>query len=323
MLATSSPPTGQSAHGCRGPAHGDARPSLRGAPDQTTRAPGTGPCAVRTSRQTDGSSAAAICSACVGVGGEEDAGRPGAGDDAGERAGPLAGLEGLGQRRAHRRARRPAGRCRGRRRAPPGRAGAARPAARRSPASGAGGGAGRPAAGRARGTPAGVERPPSAIATTQCQEVGRASTGLTASPRPVPSAVPPCSRNGTSEPRSAAMPASSSRDSPVPQSSVAGDQGGGGVGAAAGQPAGERDLLAQVQPGVRGHPGVGGERPGGPDHQVGLVERQLAGALALHGQREGVAAPGGQLVVEGDRVVDGVQLVVAVAGAAGRPRGAD
>ena len=35
---------------------------------------------------------------------------------------------------------------------------------------------------------------------------------------------------------------------------VAGDQGGGGVGAAAGQPAGERDLLAQVQPGVRRAP---------------------------------------------------------------------
>ncbi len=61
-----------------------------------------------------------------------------------------------------------------------------------------------------------------------------------------------------------------------------------------------------------GTPGVRGQRPRGPDGQVGLVERQRAGALALHGQREGVAGPGGELVEQADRVVDGVQLVEAV-----------
>jgi hypothetical protein len=67
-----------------------------------------------------------------------------------------------------------------------------------------------------------------------------------------------------------------------------------------------------VQPGVRGDAGAGGQGPGGPDDEVGLVEFEVAGALALHGEGEGVATAGGELVEEADRVVDGVQLVVAV-----------
>ena len=82
--------------------------------------------------------------------------------------------------------------------------------------------------------------------------------------------------------------------------------------AATGQATGERDLLTQVQSGVRQHPRVPGEGVRGADHQVGVVQGQLAGALTLHGQREGVAPAGRQLVVDRDGVVDRVQLVVAV-----------
>ena len=58
---------------------------------------------------------------------------------------------------------------------------------------------------------AGVDRPPRCSAITQCR-VWRDSTGTICSPRPVPSAVPPCSANVTSLPSSAARAASSSRD---------------------------------------------------------------------------------------------------------------
>ena len=50
---------------------------------------------------------------------------------------------------------------------------------------------------------AGVDSPPSASANTQWN-CPRASAGVSCSPRPVPSAVPPCSANGTSLPSSAA-----------------------------------------------------------------------------------------------------------------------
>src|SRR5205814_8799647 len=46
--------------------------------------------------------------------------------------------------------------------------------------------------------------------------------------------------------------------------------------------------------------------------QVGLVQRQYPGALALHRERQLVAAPGADLVVDGDRVIDGGQFVVPV-----------
>ena len=102
------------------------------------------------------------------------------------------------------------------------------------------------------------------MATTQCQVVGRARIGLTASPWPVPSAVPPCSRNGMSEPSVGAdLGQLVAGQSGAPEQ-VAGEQGGGGVGAAAGQATGERDRLAQVQPGVGGHPGLRRPGPGPP-----------------------------------------------------------
>ena len=94
----------------------------------------------------------------------------------------------------------------------------------------------RRAAGRTR------RRPPASTArrrrarSTQWN-VPRASTGVSRSPRPVPSAVPPCSANGTSLPSSAASAASSSRGSAGAPQRVAGDQRGGRVGAAAGHPA--------------------------------------------------------------------------------------
>src|SRR5439155_14740842 len=83
-------------------------------------------------------------------------------------------------------------------------------------------------------------------------------------------------------------------------------------GAAPGQATGDRDVLAQVQPDVRREPGVRGEQPGGLDRQVAVVDRQHPGALALDGQRQVVAADRGQVVVEGDGLVDGVQVVVPV-----------
>ncbi len=57
---------------------------------------------------------------------------------------------------------------------------------------------------------AGVDRPCRSKASTQWK-VCLVSTGTSSSPRPVPSAVPPCRANGTSLPRVAATSASSSR----------------------------------------------------------------------------------------------------------------
>ncbi len=103
---------------------------------------------------------------------------------------------------------------------------------------------------------------------------------------------------------------------------VAGDERGGRVGAAAGQAAGDRDLLAQVQPGQGRHAGRLGQDMRRPDHQVRVVERQLAGALAFHRQRQLVAPPRADLVVERDGVIDGGQLVIAVMAGSGRRRDA-
>ena len=66
----------------------------------------------------------------------------------------------------------------------------------------------RRASGRARGTPPAVEMPKSASANTQWYSPV-ASTGVSCSPRPVPSAVPPISGNATSLPSRAASSASS------------------------------------------------------------------------------------------------------------------
>ena len=135
-----------------------------------------------------------------GVAGQEDAGRAGAGDEAGDAPRPArpprasSASSGRSDRRGRLQvvAERRASTAGSRWRSAASRS-SARAERRRRRA--------RPrAAGRARGRPPGWtgrrrrSRPPSA------RWSGRARTGLTASPRPVPSAVPPCTRNGTSEP---------------------------------------------------------------------------------------------------------------------------
>ena len=110
---------------------------------------------------------------------------------------------------------------------------------------------------------AGVDSPPSASASTQWKRP-RASTGVSRSPRPVPSAVPPMQRErdvaaqlgGQLEQLLAGQPGAPQR--------VAGDQGGGRVGAAAGHPAGDRDALAHVQVHRRLHAGVLGQQHARP-----------------------------------------------------------
>ena len=220
-------------------------------------------------------------------------------------------------------ARRPAGRCRAPRRAPRGSRWRSAASSSSGCPSGGGGGAGVAQPVQLAGRPPGWTGRRRRCATTQCQAWPRASTGLTASPRPVPSAVPPSTRNGTSEPRSAAIAGQLVAGQPGAPERVAGDQRGGRVGAAAGQPAGERDLLAQVQPGVRRHArSYPASALRGPDDQVGVVEGQLAGALALHGQRERVAAAGGELVVDARSRGRRWPARGSRRGAAGRPRGA-
>ena len=113
----------------------------------------------------------------------------------------------------------------------------------------------------------GVDSPSPAIAKTQCQRPV-ASTGVSRSPRPVPSAVPPVSEKATSLPSSAASSSRSSAVHPGAPQRVAGDQRGGRVGAAAGHPAGHRDALDHVEPDRRLHAGALGQQHRRPPDQV-------------------------------------------------------
>ena len=71
--------------------------------------------------------------------------------------------------------------------------------------------------------------------------------GVRRSPRPVPSAVPPISANGTSLPTRAAKIANSGGQDRCPQR-ITGDQRAGRVGASAGRSGSHRDLLADMKP---------------------------------------------------------------------------
>ncbi len=109
--------------------------------------------------------------------------------------------------------------------------------------------------------------------TTRCR--GR-RPGVTTSPRPVPSAVPPTSANGTSLPSWAARASSSSSGVCTLPEPVERHQGGGGVGRAAGQAAGDRDLLGDARPRPRGPSAVvRGQQVGGAVHDVGAGERHV------------------------------------------------
>ena len=160
-------------------------------------------------------------------------------------------------------ARRPAGRCRAPRRAPRvalAQRGEQRVGAAQRRAGGCRRRAAGPARGRRRGWTGRRRRwpPPSA------RWWPRASTGLTASPRPVPSAVPPWTRNGTSEPRSAAMPASSSRDSPVPQSASQATSAAAASALPPASPPASGICLRRCSRACGGHPGVRRRAPGPP-----------------------------------------------------------
>src|SRR5690606_23312462 len=167
-----------------------SRPPAPGA--QTTRAPATGPCATRAARQIPAASSAAATSSAWAVSrarnthvGPEPETSP-ASAPASAPARSVSASAGrsdsaAGCRSLPRAAASTSGsRCRSAASSPSGEpTRSTGPAARRRSSS---------------AKTAGVARPPSAIATTQCQVSARASTGLTVSPRPVPSAVPPYTR---------------------------------------------------------------------------------------------------------------------------------
>ena len=283
----------------------------------TTRAPATGPCARFTARQVPlALSATAMSIACSGSRARKTHGRPGAGDEApsAPASSPAssvcrsAGPQRAGGRlqvvaAARRRARRVAGAQRGHQRV-------GRPAARAP--------AGRRAAGRTRRRPSGVDSPPSASATTQCEACPGPAPGSARSPRPVPSAVPPTSANGTSLPSCGGqLEQLVAAQAGAPQR-VAGDQRGGRVGAAAGHPAGDRDPLGMCSAHVRARGRLRsassqrGARPRGWSRPAARRRPATPSAVA-DGDRQRRRTGGDDLVVERDRVVDGGQVVVAVA----------
>ena len=245
--------------------------------------------------------------------GEEDAGRPGAGDDAGERAGVA----------ARPRARRPA----------PG-AATARPAAGRwrARAPSTSGSRWRSAASSSSGLPSGGRR---AAGGAQPVELAVDRPGWTGRRRrshhPVPGARPGQHRadrlaaagaqRGAAEHQERHVraearrrcSASSSRVSPVPQSASQATSAAAASALPPARPAGERDLLAQVQPGVRGY--AGRRAASARAARMTRLSSSSASSPAPSPSMvsvERVAAAGGQLVVEADRVVDGGQLVEAV-----------
>ena len=101
----------------------------------------------------------------------------------------------------------------------------------------------------------------------------------------------------------------------LPPEGVAGEQGRGGVGTAAGHPSGDRDRLVHMQVHRRLDARVVGQEQGRPIRQVAVVEGELALALPRHGQ--GHARAGGRprddLVEQAHGLEHGGELVVAVA----------
>ena len=248
---------------------------------------------------------------------QEDAGRPGAGDQAAQCTGALA------RPRSARRARgagRSAASCRSLRSAA---ARARLSASARAATSSRDGAPRRERRATARRS---AGRPPGWTArrrgTTTHQQVARSGIGVTSSPRPTPCAVPPTRANGTSLPSAAAIASrSSSVVLQVPQP-VERHQRGGRVGAAAGQATGDRDALAISMPRPRAR--CRGARRAGdrPDDDVGLtgwesrpVDVVLADQVAPPTPRPSRTR---DVVVQADGLVDGRQRVVAVR--AGPPR---
>jgi hypothetical protein len=154
-----------------------------------------------------------------------------------------------------------------------------------------------------------VERPPLATAITQCQEPTADAERGAAGDQKRHVAAEGCGDAGEFV----------AAESGAPQG-VAGHQRGGGISAATGQPARDRDVFAQVEVGVRGSPGVPGKDFGGFQDEVVLIEWELLCTFPEDGQPQVVSAGDGELVVERHRVVDGGQLVVAVRSARSDPQ---
>ena len=281
----------------------------------TIRAPGTGPCTTRTVRHTPTpASWAATSIALSAVRAEERARRPGARDDPGERAGVDPGAQGPAQLRESCSPRRPAGRCPGRAPAGAGRR-PRRPRARARPAVPAGASPGcrdRGAGGPAPGRPHRWRDPPRCRAITQCCG-WRESTGTIVSPRPVPSAVPPCRAKVTSLPSSRGHPGQLvSGQVELPQRRQA-DERARGVRAAPGHAAGDGDALAQHDADVRIPARVLGDQLDGAPGEVRAVRRHLADPLAVHLDRRVLGRRDRHLVEEAHGVEDRREVVVAVA----------
>ena len=219
--------------------------------------------------------------------GQERAGRPGAGDDRAERAEADARPAACGAAPA---AATSAGACRSLASSRPSAAGSCTRSAliSRSGAPAAGG----PAPARSRSSSpytSGVDRPAPATASTQCQRPA-ASTGVSRSPRPVPSAVPPVSANGDVAAQLGGQLEQLVPVQPGAPQRVAGDQRRGRVGAAAGQPAGHRDALGQVAAATAGcTPARSASSTAALQARLSRSSGQLVGALAADRRRRGRA----------------------------------
>ena len=183
----------------------------------------------------------------------------------------------------------PAGRCPGRARAGAGR----RPRRPRAPARRAAPRAGprrRPRSRSSSPYTAGVDSPPRCSAITQCCGC-RDSTGTIVSPRPVPSAVPPCSANVDVAAQLGGHPGELvAGEVELPQRREA-DERAGGVRAAPGHAAGDRDALAQHHPDVRVAVGVLGDQLDGAPREVRAVRRHLAPRPRRAPRRPGARSP--------------------------------
>ena len=282
----------------------------------TTRAPCTGPLATRTVRHTPApASSAPTSTADVDRGAQERAGRARSRTRSRPARRPRHRPAASGADPGRGSATRAAGRCpaaaqgrRGRRR--PG-----RPARARDPPAAAAGC--RSSDSRSRSisaNTAGVDRPPSANASTQWN-VFLASTVASSSPRPVPSAVPPCSANGTSLPSRAASACRSRRGTPSSHNELIATSTAAASALPPAMPPGDRDRLLDGDRDVGCPADVLGHQFGGPPRQVALVGGQRLDALPRQLQRQHVGVADGDLVEQRNRVENGRQLVIAVVAA--------
>ena len=157
----------------------------------------------------------------------------------------------------------------------------------------------------------GVASPARCSAITQCW-VWRDSTGTICSPRPVPSAVPPCSANVTSLPSSAARPDSSSRDRSSFHSADRPTSAAAASALPPAMPPGHRDALAQDERDVGIPVGALGEQLDRAPGEVGLVGGHLRDPFAVHRDGGLGVDRDRDLVEQADGVEHGDEVVEAV-----------